>query len=146
MQSLLFWYLFSPVVREMCPLTAKSCHGFHGFHGIYEGTAKRRCFLQPPECRQRRQHHLVRLDTRMPHAYEFVKSRAAFEGAKQLPPASAAPVRCTHRVSLESCRSQAECRGTAEWRFNKRGHHNLLLSSWQVLTPPGAGQEQACQN
>ena len=73
---------------ERCPLTAKSSHGFHGCHGFYEGTAKRRCFLQPPGCRQRRRHHLARLDTRMHYAYEFVKSVesvAAFEGAKQLP-------------------------------------------------------------
>ena len=70
-----------------CLLKAKSCHGFHGFRGFYEGTAKMRCFLQPPGCRQRRRHHSVRLDTRMPYAYEFVKSVesvAAFEGAQQL--------------------------------------------------------------
>jgi hypothetical protein len=69
-----------------CPLKPKSYHGFHGFQGFYEGTAKRRHFLQPSGCRQRRRHYLVRLDMRMPYAYKFVKSVesvAAFEGAKQ---------------------------------------------------------------
>ena len=70
-----------------CPLKAKSCHEFHGFRGFYEGTTKRRCFLQPPGCRQGRRHHLEPLDTHMQCSYEFVKSVesvAVFEGAKHL--------------------------------------------------------------
>ena len=60
-------------------------------------------YPQPPGCRQRRRHHLVRLDSRIPYAYEFVKSvelYAAFEGAKQLRFGKAATTSSMNRRKL----------------------------------------------
>ena len=69
-----------------CSLKANNCHGFHGFPGFYEGATKGRCFLQTPRCRQQRRHHWVCHDTPRPYANESVKSVAAFERARHLPP------------------------------------------------------------